>query len=629
MSKVKVLFFAADPLSAPPNTQPRLLLDEDVRRIREKVRLADHRDALEFDWRPAAHPDDLIQAWNEARPQVVHFSGHGGSEGLVLVGEGGLPHRVGTRALSRLFTALQGDIRLVVLNACFSQPQAEAIAESVGCAIGTRGRISDGAATTFGAALYSAIAFGHSVQAAFDQARAALSLEYPLDEESPVLVARPGADPAALVLVHPHPLPASPDGGVAEDGGRRTRWSSIFLAVVWLSSLGGSLALVGNAAAAVALSLVSLAISAALLRFTRFPARSGMASAGTAGAALVLSALSVVAVAELIDGQPAEGPGAIRLLREQRPPADPRDADSIIRSSASFTATEDSGGRARGADPAVGSGALPANAPTRDAGAERELAAARQLFEAKNYADAHPIFERLAAAGDTQAMGYLGILYLEGKGTAKREDLAIPLLRRAAQAGDPRGMHGMGVAHQHGRGVDRNYPEAMRWFLEAAQQGFAGSMNNVGELYRRGLGVGPDPDKALSWYLKAAEAGSLDGMVNAGLVHELGLTGTRDMAQALRWYRNAADAGASGGMVQLGKAYQNGNGVERDYAAARVWYLKAVEAGDAAAMNNVGVLYHNGWGVPRDREEAIRWFRRAAEAGSTEAAGNLDALGGR
>ena len=205
MSKVKVLFFAADPLSAPPDGRARrLLLDEDVRQIRSKVRAAEHRDALEFDVRWAARTDDLLQALNEAPPQVVHFSGHGGNEGLVLVGADGRgAHYVDAAALAQLFQVFRGDIRLAVLNACFSLPQAQAIAEAVGCAIGTRGEISDGAAITFGASFYRALAFGQSVQAAYDQARAALALEHFEDRECPQLVARPGVDPARLVLVSP------------------------------------------------------------------------------------------------------------------------------------------------------------------------------------------------------------------------------------------------------------------------------------------------------------------------------------------------------------------------------------------------------------------------------------------
>jgi hypothetical protein len=211
MSKVKILFFSADPLSRPPHgREPRLLLDEDVREIRAKVRAAEHRDALEFDYRLAARPDDLLQGLDETRPQVVHFSGHGGSEGLVLMDpREPLPHPVDAAALAQLFDACRGDIRLVVLSACLSQPQADAIARVVGCAIGTSAAISDEAAIAFNARFYAAIAFGHSVKAAFDQARAALALSHPAERDTPRLIARSGVNPARIRLV-PHARRRSP-----------------------------------------------------------------------------------------------------------------------------------------------------------------------------------------------------------------------------------------------------------------------------------------------------------------------------------------------------------------------------------------------------------------------------------
>lgn len=202
MNKLKILFFAADPLSAHPAGSPRLLLDEEVRQIRRRVNATKNGSAVELDLHLAARVDDLIEALRTNPPDLVHFSTHGGSDGLVLVGEDGRsPHKVDAAALVQLFEAFRGDIRLVVLNACFSLPQAEAIARVIGCAIGTRNLISDAAAITFGASFYQNLALGLSVQAAFDQARAAIALHHPEDGDCVEMVIRPGVDLARLVLL--------------------------------------------------------------------------------------------------------------------------------------------------------------------------------------------------------------------------------------------------------------------------------------------------------------------------------------------------------------------------------------------------------------------------------------------
>jgi TPR repeat protein len=569
MSKATVLFFAADPLSAPPDSRtPRLLLDEDVRQIRQKVRAAEHRDALEFDVRWATRTDDLLQALLETRPQVVHFSGHGTSDGLVLVSADGLrPHHVDAAALAQLFDVFRGDIRVVVLNACFSLPQAQAIADVVGCAIGTRGKISDAAAITFGASFYRAIAFGCSVQAAYDQARTALALEHVQDRECPALVVRAGVDPAGLVLI---PADTRDSGETASEAGSP------------LPELSPR--------------------EAAGVRRGR-----GVRWSGVAAATLVLATGAVIARESLLEGSPAARQATSQSGRAQ--------GDSVN----------------GGIMPLLGDGSPPAVAasPARDAssGAVAEVESARALYQSGNFGAAFPRFTRAAEAGNPEAMGYVGMMYLRGQGTERSPQLAVVWLRRAGEARDARGMNALGIAYQNGDGVDRSYRWARHWFTAAAEEkGYPEAMLNLGNLYRHGLGVDRSDEQALAWYRRAVRAGSLDAMVDAGLMYENGWGTRRDTEQALHWYRTAADAGSARGMFAVGRVYQNGVGVEKDYGEARTWYLKAEQAGSADAMNNLGVLYTNGWGVAANRGEAIRWFRKAAAAGSPVAEANLAGL---
>jgi hypothetical protein len=225
MNKLRILFFAADPLSAYGARSPRLRLDEEVRQIRHRVRAIEHRNAVELDIHLAVRVDDIIEAMRDNPPDLVHFSMHGGSDGLVLVGEDGRsPHAVDAAALVQLFQAFRGDIRLVVLNACFSLSQAEAIAGVIGCAIGTRNLISDDAAITFGASFYQNLALGLSVQAAFDQARAAVALHHPEDRDCVEVVTRPDVDLARLVLLPKSSITATKrSSGVSAPPERKSR----------------------------------------------------------------------------------------------------------------------------------------------------------------------------------------------------------------------------------------------------------------------------------------------------------------------------------------------------------------------------------------------------------------------
>jgi CHAT domain-containing protein len=199
MEKIKILFVSANPTGT-----PQLKLDEEVREIEAKIRAAEHRDSLELITKWAARPDDLLQSLNQHKPHVVHFSGHGSpTEEIVLLDKLGEPKPVSKAALVSLFRTLKDNIRVVLLNACFSRPQAEAITGEIDCAIGMMRAIGDDAAITFAASFYRAIGFGRSVKEAFDQGITALLLDGSFEGQTPVLMSRENIAAEKVFLINP------------------------------------------------------------------------------------------------------------------------------------------------------------------------------------------------------------------------------------------------------------------------------------------------------------------------------------------------------------------------------------------------------------------------------------------
>jgi hypothetical protein len=199
MDKVKVLFVAANPTGSQP-----LQLDEEIRQITTKVRAAEFRDSLELVSRWAVRPDDLLQALLELKPHVVHFSGHGSqAQELILLDVRGNPLPVSQEALVHLFHTLRDNVRVVVLNACYSRPQAEALAQTIDCTIGMNRAIGDEAAIVFAASFYRAVGFGRTVKEAFELGKAALLLEGIPEDKTPELLTRQGVDASGMVLIAP------------------------------------------------------------------------------------------------------------------------------------------------------------------------------------------------------------------------------------------------------------------------------------------------------------------------------------------------------------------------------------------------------------------------------------------
>ncbi len=197
MGNVSVLFLAANPVET-----TQLRLDQEFRAISEKVRNSQHRESLQLVSWWAVTADDLLQSLNEHKPAIVHFSGHGSSDGqIILEDNSGHAKSVSREALRSLFQALKKNIRIVVLNACYSRPQAEAIAEVIDCVVGMDAAVSDQAAIVFAASFYRAIGFGCSVKEAFEQGKAALQIEGFTQECCPELFLHSGVDPSRLFLL--------------------------------------------------------------------------------------------------------------------------------------------------------------------------------------------------------------------------------------------------------------------------------------------------------------------------------------------------------------------------------------------------------------------------------------------
>jgi SMODS-associated and fused to various effectors sensor domain/CHAT domain len=166
----------------------------------------------------AVRPDDLLQTLNQHKPHVVHFSGHGTSDGEIILADNiGNPQPVSAHALQELFSTLKDNIRLVVLNACYSKIQAEAITTVIDCAIGMNAPVGDDAAIVFASALYGAIGFGRSIDAAFEQGKVAVSLNNLKGENTPELIPRSGVDPAGIILVSLEEPPESESSSIPLD----------------------------------------------------------------------------------------------------------------------------------------------------------------------------------------------------------------------------------------------------------------------------------------------------------------------------------------------------------------------------------------------------------------------------
>jgi two-component system nitrogen regulation response regulator GlnG len=243
LSKHVILFLAANPVGT-----TELALGREARAIQDELERSGHRDQFEFVTRWAVEPLDLIRELRKLKPTVVHFSGHGGwprgtksrpsvvvssrdvdtaegeqnHTGLFFQGLDGLPQLVTAAALRDTFGAAGASVKLVVLNACYSAVQADALLEHVDCVVGSRGSLRDDAARAFAIGFYGGLGERQSVAAAHAQGCAAISLEQPRSDARPQLRVRAHVDADQIVLAETglvsrdRPVPVYPDPRVAQ-----------------------------------------------------------------------------------------------------------------------------------------------------------------------------------------------------------------------------------------------------------------------------------------------------------------------------------------------------------------------------------------------------------------------------
>lgn len=155
-------------LAANPKGTSQLRLSEEVREIQSGLKRTHRQDAFAIQQQWAVRSRDVYQTLLDYKPQIVHFSGHGsGAEGLVLENDAGQAQLISTEALFNLFELFGQQIECVVLNACYSEVQAKAIAKHIPYVIGMNKAVGDLAAIEFAIGFYEAIASGRSVEFAY------------------------------------------------------------------------------------------------------------------------------------------------------------------------------------------------------------------------------------------------------------------------------------------------------------------------------------------------------------------------------------------------------------------------------------------------------------------------------
>lgn len=205
--KVRILLLAADPTD---KVQAGLGREEQTVKDALAGLRASRRVRIDTYWSVSAGL--LARTLTQHDPHVIHYAGHGGSHGELLLNDADTDtaQPASADALLRMFRQL-GGLKCVVLNACYSTRLAQGLALDLPLVVvGMRSAVDDHSSRVFAEHFYREIAAGKSLQLAFDTARNVLEAANLPGEDLPQLNAHPSIDADDVVLFPLDPGPGTP-----------------------------------------------------------------------------------------------------------------------------------------------------------------------------------------------------------------------------------------------------------------------------------------------------------------------------------------------------------------------------------------------------------------------------------
>lgn len=189
--------------TASPDPNKPLRVEAEMHQVQQAVRGSRLRDNIVLHYKPAANLDSILDGLNDFAPGIVHFSGHGYSDGIIVDhAKVGHPSSgvVTFDLLADAVAAVDAPPHVIVLNSCHSVGAKKAFLPPAKAVIVMGASISDLAATAFAAQFYAAIASGQSLKSAFNQGVVAIKKTSLNEAKTPQIFLADGVNAEKIIL---------------------------------------------------------------------------------------------------------------------------------------------------------------------------------------------------------------------------------------------------------------------------------------------------------------------------------------------------------------------------------------------------------------------------------------------
>lgn len=287
---------------------------------------------------------------------------------------------------------------------------------------------------------------------------------------------------------------------------------------------------------------------------------------------------------------------------------------------------------------------------------------AKQAYENTDFVYALELFNEASQQGNEFAYAHVGIMYHQGDGCEKNDELALNAFREGARkgcplaacwiaecyrlgyaveadkeyasklqaksikaleemckAGDTAALYFLGYNMIYGIGMEENDSASVRLLEIGDYKGDAACTVLLAECYLKGWGVSENKEiafKKLDTLPKLKKRGSY----LLGTCYYYGYGTEKDFVKAFQYFKKAAELGHGDAKDYLGDCYYKGQGVRQSYREAAKWYQDAVDNnGIGNSAHSLAFMYDKGEGVRTDKRRAIDYWKIAADKGITQA----------
>lgn len=249
--------------------------------------------------------------------------------------------------------------------------------------------------------------------------------------------------------------------------------------------------------------------------------------------------------------------------------------------------------------------------PPRPVTSQATLERAMDYLTSYDYPAAFQAFRQLSEQGVPEAWGFLGNLYLRGRGTPRDSVRADACYREVYKHDSPDCLYFRAVGYYTGLGgLPQSQIQAFKLAKRSADRGSSYGRVMLGLFYLRGVGTQQDFKKAMECFTQAAEEGNGMGYSYLSNCYRSGFAVKADFTKALEYGLKAAELGY-GDFGYLSKAYGDGMGCKRDTVLQFNYAREGARINQPGAMVELGKWYYRRRQSDGNRSLAEKYLLRA------------------